>query len=995
MSPPQGRFHRAYLPATGNGNRPAATSVLHGHSIHLCYVARRQGTLDGRVCSPPGSRYTDQSTQQLPQSPVYRFTKNHVVLGASVVLLAALTLGVLTRPRWEPLSPALPPSGETVLPVCVVDAASASMVSSPFQLVSELNSTAGSILALAEGEGSTGATGRARLPFALEATAVYHAWARVRWTDSCGNSLGFQIDSADENVIGQDAVFGTWHWVSAGAFQIATGKHTMTFREREDGEALDQGLLSTDPTFVPSAPVRSTATGVDIRRFADSFNRSPGHGLKHWNAHSGDWQVAFTMDPNRMPNQYSLVGQPGTSRSPASLSLGGPPWSGCRVEWSVFPEEGSQFGLQFTPASPGPASSSELRFTVTQPRSQLVTTGPSGPREAVPVPVLASGQWSRITVERWAWVLRVLVDGSPVTLTTGLPPTLANIAFHVTRGKVYFDDATVDEILWQAEGDGLRAPWNPGKDATWFRPATSNTGVALRGVRGTISAALADIPVLAVLLEERSPGGFRLSGDGWAPAQTMGIAKLLTRSTPDPTPIRQVVITPTRPDARLSRVAIAYGLPLENTFRIGPHDFAEDTIPDPSDYLDFTPEEYRAISDSKQADKLMRSAKTIAVLGEKEDYCVWKVRNPSWEVSEGILRGMGPGAELRFWQELSCSLTFKAKILLRTPRTSVGLSFCHGQRGGAGVTFAGRAVPRSATPPKASQTIVLSETAAWHDIEVKVTPTSISSRLAGNEWRQHAVRDTWGGELRLQVHAGTAEFDDIEVLVPRRTAEQRFYAFDRRETDWLRTGGRWIDHGGISCALASNWISLVADAEKGVLWNKLAWSDNLLVAFNIEENSEWFGWEQEPSHEHHAFDNICVTLTPSQDWHKGYRLEVNAEDRTATVLYRNGKEVCRTAQGASFPIQFVGGHAPYRPRRNRIRLVKDGDYLEATVNGIPILTYRDPAPLTVRRVGLGGYRTGVNFSRIVVRKLLSSDAQADTEPPKSLLARPKPIEKDE
>ncbi|MEK7285064.1 MAG: hypothetical protein AAB114_04290, partial [Chloroflexota bacterium] len=45
---------------------------------------------------------------------------------------------------------------------------------------------------------------------------------------------------------------------------------------------------------------------------------------------------------------------------------------------------------------------------------------------------------------------------------------------------------------------------------------------------------------------------------------------------------------------------------------------------------------------------------------------------------------------------------------------------------------------------------------------------------------------TGGGHVQLEVVTGTVEFDDVEVLVPRQRANARLYAFDRRETDWLR-----------------------------------------------------------------------------------------------------------------------------------------------------------------------------------------------------------------
>jgi len=216
---------------------------------------------------------------------------------------------------------------------------------------------------------------------------------------------------------------------------------------------------------------------------------------------------------------------------------------------------------------------------------------------------------------------------------------------------------------------------------------------------------------------------------------------------------------------------------------------------------------------------------------------------------------------------------------------------------------------------------------------------------------------------------GEVAFYDVEITVPRRTATQWFHAFDCRETDWWREGGQWIDHGGMSCALASNWVSLLAPEGRGMLWHKTSFTGDALLATNLEENSEWMGWEKEPSHIHYPYDNAILCLGQGRDGESGYRLEVNSRNRAATVLYRQGKEVASVRQDHRFPIQYQGGHAPYLPRRNRVTLVREGSHLRVLINGVEVLSYTDPEPLATDTVGIGGYQTHVNFSRIMVRCL--------------------------
>ena len=114
-----------------------------------------------------------------------------------------------------------------------------------------------------------------------------------------------------------------------------------------------------------------------------------------------------------------------------------------------------------------------------------------------------------------------------------------------------------------------------------------------------------------------------------------------------------------------------------------------------------------------------------------------------------------------------------------------------------------------------------------------------------------------------------------------------------------------------------------------------------------------------------------MVLAPphSADVNRGYRLEVNSQNRTATVLYRNGKEVARVAQDGKFPIQYVGGHAPYVPRRNHITLIKRGALLRVVINAIEVLRFTDPEPLVTGQAGIGGYDTRINFSHVEVRQV--------------------------
>jgi hypothetical protein len=264
----------------------------------------------------------------------------------------------------------------------------------------------------------------------------------------------------------------------------------------------------------------------------------------------------------------------------------------------------------------------------------------------------------------------------------------------------------------------------------------------------------------------------------------------------------------------------------------------------------------------------------------------------------------------------------------------------------------------------------------WHRLTVRVAGSELEARLDDAAPKTAEVSRGDGGRILLRVPAGRVSFDDVEFLVPRRTPDGGFYPCDRPETDWWREGGRWVDHNGVTCALMSNWISLVAPKGQGRLWHKRSFGPDVRVGFAISENTEWFGWDREPSHVHHPFDNVQVLLAPAEgDPAHGYRLELNSRGRRTTVLYRGGKPVAEVPQTGGFPMRYRGGHAPYFPRRCRIALVKRGGLIRAIVNGLEVLRYTDREPLIVARVGLGGYRTRINFSNIDVHRLAPRRAQ--------------------
>lgn len=754
-------------------------------------------------------------------------------------------------------------------------------------------------------------------------------WARVSPVTAGNVQIEVATPKGESRMVSlpMAAAPGQWHWLDLGP--IAADRVRLVGKGEVAWEL--QGLTAVpEGAGPPAVPV--LVPGSDIEReFGDRFDRSPGHGLGEWQNRSGQWQVEFSLDPNRIPLQYSLQSRLAEDGGEALLVVDQPEWLGTRTSVSVFPDAGSVCGLALV------SEAGVERF--------LVQAG--GGTE---LPQVEPGQWYRLKVEAWGWTRRLLLDGREIAVHYDVTPTPHRPGLLLTAGEARFDDVQVGSIAWGGEdGGAYRLPWQLGPDAAWQRRVRGN-GPALIGKRGQI-ALPEPVQNLRELVVWHASDAVPPTGLATAPTTfAHGSSYQLVTGERD-----WCLAAP----ARVDRVALAAFASPADVFRIGPYRFEATTIPDASDYLDFTPEEWEEIRRSPDADKLARKAKETNVVGRSNQYAIWGMENGRWRVTDGVLAARGQQGRARFWQELEGDFSLALRIRLSSDRALARVILAEREGEGIPVAFHG---PNA--HPATSGLAVPIPSGQWVDCRIELAGDTVTA----NGGKQPVKRGIGGG-LLLENSGGEVAFDDVEITVPRWTVSQWFSAFDRRETDWWREGGEWIDHGGMSCALASNWVSLVAPQGRGMIWHKESETGDVLLATNIEENSEWMGWEKDPSHIHYPADNIVLCLGQGRNLDNGYRLEVNSRNRTATVLYRTGKEVARVRQDYRFPIQYEGGHAPYSPRRNRITLLREGNRLRALVNGVEVLSYTDPEPLATDTVGIGGYQTHVNFSRIMVRRL--------------------------
>ena len=126
------------------------------------------------------------------------------------------------------------------------------------------------------------AGGKAVYNVDLSKDSMLNLWMRTQWTDGCGNTFFVSVNNGKKMIIGNDAIFNTWHWVSIGNLSLKKGRNLIEISNREDGVALDKILLTNDNEFKPR---------LELRNFFDGFGGCDGNNDASWESKSGLWKV--------------------------------------------------------------------------------------------------------------------------------------------------------------------------------------------------------------------------------------------------------------------------------------------------------------------------------------------------------------------------------------------------------------------------------------------------------------------------------------------------------------------------------------------------------------------------------------------------------------------------------------------------------------------------------------------------------------------------------
>src|SRR5579862_697730 len=270
------------------------------------------------------------------------------IAAAFCVLVAVVGFGLLrfsNRPKTTPLVSANNGKPPAPLPkdAIVLTASDGAEVEAPFLIHDEAGAVGGIAAFQPKGTRTEEHKGKVKFNANANDAGEYLGWVHGKWRDTCSNSCGLKAGSGTEITAGNDDVFNVWHWVPAGKHKLEKGANAVAIVEREDGIFVDQVLFTKDAAYTPTGAISTAGVLRDIRRFADTFTRSPGHGNEGWEFEGkGKFDIAFSFDPNRIPNQYALTGD--ATAGPCYAFVKGAPWYGCKISFSFMPTSDGKYG---------------------------------------------------------------------------------------------------------------------------------------------------------------------------------------------------------------------------------------------------------------------------------------------------------------------------------------------------------------------------------------------------------------------------------------------------------------------------------------------------------------------------------------------------------------------------------------------------------------------------------------------------------------------------
>jgi len=237
---------------------------------------------------------------------------------------------------------------------------------------------------------------------------TYTIWAYCLWHDACTNAVYVQMDDSGKGILGNDPVYGRWHWVRGFEMPLEAGPHRLRLSNHSPNIGIMKLFLTNDPLASP--------LGVEVAMvsvlFSDNFNGCDQGNFGQWAPARGRWWVehpAYRQDAE----DNVLIG---TSSEMALLVLPDMGWRDYRLSVSVLPKpksEDAAIGLRFgVQADEGFGEIRLSRLNHTKALLKCLVADRSGERVVSEHQVpWTPGAWHNVACELYRGEVIIVLDG--------------------------------------------------------------------------------------------------------------------------------------------------------------------------------------------------------------------------------------------------------------------------------------------------------------------------------------------------------------------------------------------------------------------------------------------------------------------------------------------------------------------------------------------------------------------------------------------------------
>jgi hypothetical protein len=154
--------------------------------------------------------------------------------------------------RYEKESHTVPTLEIENAPASIFLTAMEAQLTSPMTGVARSDAAGGFVIVArrGSGRGEKGGTvlnnGYATYKVNIPKDGDYRLNARVFWKNGDCNSFFYAWDDGKPALLGNDDVFGRWHWIQTESKRLKAGRHTLVIRNREEGSILDCMTVTPD-----------------------------------------------------------------------------------------------------------------------------------------------------------------------------------------------------------------------------------------------------------------------------------------------------------------------------------------------------------------------------------------------------------------------------------------------------------------------------------------------------------------------------------------------------------------------------------------------------------------------------------------------------------------------------------------------------------------------------------------------------------------------------